>query len=262
MKKISNVILIGTLMAWLFAFAHTRWHASADSGFDESLFGPINPADYLRGRFEPEDHPYFVKVADYGIPCKKHQYLRKETAEALKKMYAAIKKELPGVKFWIQSSTRNWQSQKAIWERRWSEFSQKNKTEREIAIAILNSSSMPGTSRHHWGTDFDINVLNNEYYKKGDGAKLYAWMKRRAKDFGICQPYSAGRNIGYMVERWHWSYMPLATKFQKWWNELYSKNPAEIIKDGSFKGAQSAIADAPIYMNSINESCLMMNTKE
>jgi zinc D-Ala-D-Ala carboxypeptidase len=221
-------------------------------------YGPVKEADYLRGRFEPAKHPLFVKVGDHGIPCDRPHYLRKEAVESLKKMYLALKKDLPGVKFWVQSSTRNWYSQKAIWEGRWAELSAKKKKpeDREIAMTILNSSSMPGTSRHHWGTDFDINVLKNDYYKKGDGAKIYDWLNAHAHEYGFCQPYTAGRNIGYMVERWHWSYFPLAREFQRKWNELYGKNPRLAVKDADFRGSKSAIDDATVFVNSINPSCL------
>ena len=229
----------------------------AGSEDNPAIFGPVKEADYLRGRFIPEKHPLFVKVGDYGIPCDRPHYLRKEAAEALKKMYGAMKKDLPGVRFWIQSSTRNWNAQKAIWEKRWKGISSANKKagEEEIAAKILQSSSMPGTSRHHWGTDFDTNILKNDYYEKGDGAKLYEWLKKNAGDYGFCKPYSAGRSAGYMEERWHWSYMPLAVDFQDRWNVLFMNNPEDIIKDSPFKGGESAVKVASVYVNAIDNSC-------
>lgn len=255
MKNSFVRIFVSTLPLFFLGFL-LFCNGIAASENDDSLYGPVLEEDYLRGRFEPEKHPLFVKLSDFGIPADRPQFLRKEAADALKKMYTALKKELPQVKFWVQSSTRNWQSQKSIWERRWKEFSKTKKEEREIARAILRSSSMPGTSRHHWGTDFDINVLKNDYYTKGDGAKLYKWLKKHAAEFGFCQPYSAGRKTGYMEERWHWSYMPLATRYQKKWNELFGAEPDLLLKDEGFTGDQSAIADAPVYVNTIDASCL------
>jgi len=44
----------------------------------------------------------------------------------------------------------------------------------------------------------------------------YAWMRANARRFGFIQPYtddSTLRNthdLGYMAERWHWSYYPIA----------------------------------------------------
>lgn len=256
MKVFSNSKL-NIIAAYICIVIIAAFSITLGSDTEDDLFGTIPAEDYLRGKFIPSTHPFFIELSTLGIPCDRFHYLRKEAALALSRMYAAMKKELPEVTFWVQSSTRNWDTQKAIWERRWREHAsgKKKYTDRSIARAILRSSSMPGTSRHHWGTDFDINILQNDYYKKGNGAKLYSWLQNRAGDFGFCQPYIAARRAGYMEERWHWSYMPLASEFQKRWNALFGKNPAAIVKDGGFIGHKSVIADAPVYVNSINESC-------
>ncbi len=231
---------------------------------DNSLFGPISPTDYLSGCFDPETHPLFVKISEYGIPGNRVHYLRRETAEALKNMYDAMKKDMPAVKFWVQSSTRNWNTQKSIWTRRWHEIAMREKKAKasDIVAAILRSSSMPGTSRHHWGTDFDINILKNDYYRKGNGALVYQWLKKHAAAFGFCQPYTAGRSAGYVEERWHWSYMPLAMVYQKKWNELFSKHPDSILQGDGFIGDRTAVAIAPVYVNSIDASCFQGDAQE
>ncbi|NJK84501.1 MAG: M15 family metallopeptidase [Saprospiraceae bacterium] len=41
----------------------------------------------------------------------------------------------------------------------------------ERALKILKYSSMPGTSRHHWGTDIDLNSFSNSYFEQGEGKK-------------------------------------------------------------------------------------------
>jgi LAS superfamily LD-carboxypeptidase LdcB len=71
---------------------------------------------------------------------------------------------------------------------------------------------MPGTSRHHWGTDIDLNNLNNEYFESGEGLKIYQWLTAHAHRFGFCQPYTSktGGRTGYEEEKWHWSYTPLS----------------------------------------------------
>ena len=112
-------------------------------------------------------------------------------------MYDAAKKE--GITLKIISATRNFATQKIIWEGKWTgkrlhESKENlaktipNPTER--AIKILRWSSMPGTSRHHWGTDIDLNKLNNSYFEKGEGLKIYNWLIANASSFGFCQPYS------------------------------------------------------------------------
>jgi len=79
---------------------------------------------------------------------------------------------------------------------------------------ILGASSAPGISRHHWGTDFDLFGLNPQEFTSGHRrADEYAWMEAHAVDFGFFQPYATAvrtDGYGYMEERWHWSYYPIA----------------------------------------------------
>ncbi|MFK7810169.1 MAG: M15 family metallopeptidase, partial [Saprospiraceae bacterium] len=175
--------------------------------------------EYLMGKFDPAKHP------DFALLSKEHasgdgMYLRKATYEQFKKMAAAAKKD--GVTFIIKSATRNFARQKVIWEGKWNGtrllegglnakklFPDPNKR----AFKILEYSSMPGTSRHHWGTDFDVNNFTNAYFEKGKGLKEYEWLVAHAQEYGFCQPYTPKgkeRPDGYNEEKWHWSYLPIA----------------------------------------------------
>lgn len=73
---------------------------------------------------------------------------------------------------------------------------------------------MPTTSRHHWGTDTDINSVDPEYFDVEPGLSEYKWLRANAYKFGFCQPYNAKniRPIGYNEEKWHWSFMPISKK--------------------------------------------------
>jgi LAS superfamily LD-carboxypeptidase LdcB len=175
---------------------------------------------YLLGKFEPASDGRFVKIADlYGKGSAKGGYLRKEAYDAFVKMAEAAKKD--GVNLYIISATRNFHSQKTIWENKWNGNTMvegKNLTTvenlEERAKLILLYSSMPSTSRHHWGTDMDLNSLNNDYFLKGDGLRIYEWLTAHAASFGFCQPYTTkadGKRTGYEEEKWHWSYLPLSS---------------------------------------------------
>jgi len=175
---------------------------------------------YLLGRFNQQEDDRFVKLDDvHTRGSARGQYLRRETYEAFKTMSEAAQKD--GVQLVIVSATRNFFQQKAIWERKW---------EAESAIAdpadrakkILLYSSMPGTSRHHWGTDMDLNNLNNEFFETGEGLKIYQWLTTHAHEYGFCQPYTSkeGGRTGYEEERWHWSYTPLSIEFLKSYKRL------------------------------------------
>ncbi len=184
--------------------------------------------NYLLGKFEPSTHPQFVKLSDeHARGSAQGGYLRKETYQAFIKMSDAAGKD--GVELIIISATRNFQSQKRIWENKWegrTPVEGKNLTTvkdlKERARLILLYSSMPGTSRHHWGTDMDLNSLENNFFKNGQGLKIYQWLTAHAAEYGFCQPYTAkaGGRTGYEEEKWHWSYLPLSGIFL----EEYKRN--------------------------------------
>jgi D-alanyl-D-alanine carboxypeptidase len=177
--------------------------------------------NYLLGKFDPATHPQFVKLKDeHAQGSARNGYLRKETYKAFIKMYEAAKKE--GIELVIISATRNFESQKRIWENKWNgrtKVEGKDLTtvadKKERARLILLYSSMPSTSRHHWGTDMDLNALENSYFESGEGLKIYQWLQAYAAEFGFCQPYTskAGGRTGYEEEKWHWSYLPLSGMF-------------------------------------------------
>lgn len=142
----------------------------------------------------------------------KEVYIRKETLNAFLGMAEAAQKS--GVNLKIISGARSFEHQKAIWNRKWNRSSETDLRKR--ALNILTYSAMPMTSRHHWGTDIDLNSLSNGYFEKGEGLKIYQWLTENAHKYGFCQVYSdktTNSRTGYKMEKWHWSYMPLAKSF-------------------------------------------------
>ncbi len=176
--------------------------------------------DYIMGKFDPATHPDFIEIpAEYRD--KELRYLRKDVLAAFIKMYDAAKES--GITLVIKSATRNFDNQKRIWENKWTgrtiledniNAAEAIPDYEERARKILQYSSMPGTSRHHWGTDIDLNNFNNEWFEHGEGYKIYTWLKEHAHEYGFCQPYTkmgSDRHSGYLEERWHWSYIPVAS---------------------------------------------------
>ncbi len=253
---IKNAMIILMIVCCL-----TRCSFAAD---DTAVYGKTDPDDYVTGRFNPAGHGLFVSLADSGVPTNKRPHLlRKEAAGALKELYDAFRREHPKAPFWVQSSTRSFADQRYIWDGKWNgtipvmkiSLNRTIQDPLKRALEILKYSSMPGTSRHHWGTDIDLNVLENSYYETGEGRALYLWMKENAGRFGFCQPYTAGRTSGYHEEKWHWSYRPLAGIFLERWNSLHRKNPGSFSRRGLFEGSEVAGKLAPVYVNAINRDC-------
>lgn len=166
----------------------------------------------LIGEINPARTPGFKRIRDRHT-TKANAYLRSEVYDAFQQMYEAARTD--GIDLVIISATRNKSYQSGIWNRKWNSFGGEENTRAE---RILQYSSMPGTSRHHWGTDFDLNSLNNSYFESGEGLKIYTWLNKHAATYGFYQPYTAYntyRDAGYREEKWHWSYYPTASKLQR-----------------------------------------------
>lgn len=214
---------------------------------DEGLYGPTARKDYLQGKFQAHAHPDFVRPLDIGIPARERVYLRKEAAHSLLRLYQAFRRDHPSLPFSIRSGFRSFYDQKWIWENKY----RKRQGDCEIRVRdILRYSSMPGTSRHHWGTDFDLHDLTVNYYQSGQGLTIYNWMKEHAEEFGFCQPYTPGRSAGYEQEPWHWSYIPLAGPMRRHWNSYVGESETK-----GFLGQQCASRLSPVYVNSISSAC-------
>jgi len=211
---------------------------------------PPVDTNYLLGKFDPAARPDFAAV---GKPYadRAGMSLRREAFEAFQKMWKAAQRE--GVVLKIISSTRTFAQQKTIWEGKWARFAAEAPDPEARARKILEYSSMPGASRHHWGTDLDLNDLNNASFEAGGKhEKVYRWLSAHAHEYGFCQPYTAGRPHGYKEEKWHWSYTPLSKPLL----DQYEKT----LTDASFSGFQGADVAARIqvvkhYALGINAAC-------
>lgn len=199
----------------------------------------------LMGKNKPEQHADFKQVPLAYCNHNGH-YLRKEVLAAFIKMAQAAKQE--GVHLEIISSTRNFYRQKTIWNNKYNRLTG---TPVERAKEILRYSSMPGTSRHHWGTDFDLNSVESAYFNTAHGQKIYNWLKANAHKYGFGQPYTAKNRVrifGYEEEKWHWSYLPTAHKMIRSYNLMVTYDDFE-----GFLGSEAASQLDVIntYVNSI-----------
>lgn len=229
-------------------------YASEETAADTLVFD----IKYIMGRFEPADHPDFARI-DPTMASRSDMYLRKDAYEAFKRMREAAAAE--GVKLFIISATRNFAYQKGIWEAKWrgerlvdgQNLAETMPNAAQRALKILEYSSMPGSSRHHWGTDIDLNELQDKYFtENGEGRKIYAWLSAHAAEYGFCQPYSAGRPHGYHEEKWHWSYLPVARQLTR----MAARQMTDDMIQG-FSGAETAksIGIVQKYVLGINEEC-------
>jgi hypothetical protein len=101
---------------------------------------------------------------------------------------------------------------------------------------ILQASSAPGISRHHWGTDFDLfdpDMNPAEWQAGGSFADEFSWLMRNAATYGFIQSFTAFSTfmrIGYIEERWHWSYYPIAQALLEFARSKQSDVEAELLR--------------------------------
>ncbi|WP_341221909.1 M15 family metallopeptidase [Polaribacter atrinae] len=207
-------------------------------------------SNYVLGKFDYTKNSDFTLVPEEN--SSKEIYLRKEVLEAFLQMNAAALKE--GISFTVISGTRNFDHQKRIWNYKWND-KYKNFPPLERAKKILEFSSMPSTSRHHWGTDIDINSLTNSYFEKGKGLKEYNWLLKNAHTFGFYQPYTSKKNgrTGYSEEKWHWTFLPLSSLYLKYYNATVGLEKINGFEGFSYAKELNVIEE---YVNGINPKTL------
>lgn len=170
-----------------------------------------------------------------------HQ-LQKEVITAFKGMQ---KKALAdGVNIKIVSSFRNFERQQIIWDAKVSgerkvlddhgelvdlaKLSELKKVE-----AIMRFSALPGSSRHHWGTEIDVfdgnikekrDVQLTPQESIEDFRLLNEWLDENMNDFGFYRPYANDLG-GVSPELWHLSYAMISQDYYLEYNiECFKKN--------------------------------------
>ncbi len=145
--------------------------------------------------------------------------LRGEVFIAFKKMQNAA--ALEGVHIKIVSSFRSFKRQQQIWNRKYTKYTNQELSPEEAINKIIEYSTLPGTSRHHWGTDIDI-VLDvdspptsllvpSNFDKNQVFYPLKKWMDANAYKYGFELVYTNTPNRkGFKYEPWHYSYIPIA----------------------------------------------------
>lgn len=151
------------------------------------------------------------------------------TAAAFNDMQVAAAYE--GFNLQAASSWRSFERQLAIWNGKWrgerplldansQPIDALQLGDEERLHAILRWSALPGTSRHHWGTDLDIYDPDClpadtklalepwEYEAGGWFADLSEWLSEHMSDFGFFLPYAkpVGAESGVAYEPWHISF--------------------------------------------------------
>lgn len=171
--------------------------------------------------------------------------LRKEVAEKFEEMVKAAKKD--GFSPHVISSYRSYSHQKRIWDNKFINFTKRDKLSPEKAIEkIIEYSTIPGTSRHHWGTDLDIvdaskgivdNPLHEKHFNKnGVYYEFKQWLNQHSESFGFYEVYTNRPDRkGFYYEPWHFSFLPTSCKMLR---EYIHQNLIEGIQHSDIQGSE------------------------
>ena len=139
-----------------------------------------------------------------------------------KQMQNDAKKE--SIEIEIVSGYRSYEKQKDIWNNKYNKNFENGILGIKNINRIIQYSTLPGTSRHHWGTDIDIIdkrfvpkgdlLIEKNYTENGIYSQLFYWMKKNSKKYGFYLVYDdSPKRKGFKFEPWHYSYKPLSVIF-------------------------------------------------
>lgn len=203
------------------------------------------------------DDRHLVKIGELSPNNgSDRHWLQLKAAQAFIAMQSAA--QLAGLDCQIISSYRSFAQQQSIWDRKWhGELAILDAQHQPVDIAhlsdlekmhsILRWSALPGGSRHHWGTDFDvidrqsiaasmhtIQLVESEYASTGVCGQLSAWLEEHAHEYGFYRPY-AEYHGGIGREPWHYSYQTLAENIMQ---TLSLSVLTGLIKDSDIAGKE------------------------
>jgi LAS superfamily LD-carboxypeptidase LdcB len=146
--------------------------------------------------------------------------MHRDAAKAFQKMKIEAAKVHIDIE--LVSAYRSFQRQKEIYEAKYKKYTKQGLSPMDAIKKIIEYSTIPGTSRHHWGTDIDIidgnakprpkSVLQPELFH-GDGpfCKIKDWLTENANFFDFYEVYTNDANRkGFKYEPWHFSYAPVS----------------------------------------------------
>jgi hypothetical protein len=141
-----------------------------------------------------------------------------------------------GLHLVLVSGYRSFKSQTGIWNRYDRLYRKTDKLDAEGRVrAAMSLVSVPGLSRHHWGTELDISekklrgqLVNVQPATPAKVVEFYNWMEHNAPQFGFCKVY-LGKRGAVRDEPWHWSYFPYSRHYEEQFMEI--KDFSKILDD-------------------------------
>lgn len=143
--------------------------------------------------------------------------------------YRALQREgeAVGWKIVIVSGYRSYTNQRFLWNKKFHILWDEAELDEEHCVRdVFEYTTLPGLSRHHWGTELDLGEYHIKHRAQvpvgSERPKMedfYAWLDANAPRFGFCKVYK-GVFGAIQEEPWHWSYRRYASRFEKQCDKL------------------------------------------
>jgi hypothetical protein len=148
--------------------------------------------------------------------------LRQRASEAFLDMRSDAAKA--GISLYSVSSYRSFEYQRGIWNRKFNKLARKRVSADKAVRQIIRYSAIPGTSRHHWGTDLDVtdtsrpqvgDILQAKHFREGGAFEaLGNWLNGNADKYGFYEVYTDDPDRkGFEYEPWHLSFAESSRPF-------------------------------------------------
>ncbi|MGB6093047.1 MAG: M15 family metallopeptidase [Moheibacter sp.] len=152
-----------------------------------------------------------------------------------------------GFNIYVVSSYRSYSHQNGIWERKYKNYRAQGFSHQKTIEKIIRYSTIPGTSRHHWGTDLDIidskmgipsNPLSEVHFNEGGRMRKFKlWLDENSEKYGFHLVYTnKSERKGFEYEPWHFSYKPISVKMLRDYKELDIK---KILQSNKLMGSEN-----------------------
>ena len=220
-------------------YAEDAVAAPADSGPVDVLAGDVpmlvNKEHRVDEYFVPAD---LVKLkTELGTKLVKIKYKNtrgvKKAVDALKEMLEGAKAD--GITKWqISAGYRSWDDQVSMLNSKTNSYLKRNKdwSRSRARKAALKSVAEAGSSEHHLGLAFDINVPGKSTFA---GTKQSKWLNEHCWEYGFIIRYQKEKEeiTGFVAEPWHIRYVGVNHALYMRDHNLCLEEYVQGIEDGS-----------------------------
>ena len=194
-------------------YAEDAVGAPKDEGAVDVLAGDlpmlVNKEHRVDEFFTPANLVTLRKELDTKLVKIKYKNTRgvKEAVDALKEMLEGAKED--GVTRWqISAGYRSWDDQVSMLNSKTNSYLKRNKgwSRAKARRAALKSVAEAGSSEHHLGLAFDINVPGKSSFA---GTKQSKWLNEHCWEYGFIIRYQKEKEeiTGFVAEPWHIRYV-------------------------------------------------------